>query len=79
MGHREGKACCGDTVRAVLGCSLHQPWLVLEVVMPWWEGCQGDPRGQWEGTARPQDPMDREIPALGSVPTRLRCPQPGEI
>ena len=61
MRHREGKACCGDTVRAVLGCSLHQPWLVLEVVRPWWEGRQGDPHGPWEGTARPRDPMGRSL------------------
>lgn len=28
-----GKACCGDVVRAALGCFLHQPWMELEVVM----------------------------------------------
>lgn len=60
-GRWEGKACCGDTVRAALGCFLHQPWMELEVVMQRWEGWQGNPPGQWEATTKPQDPMGRSL------------------
>ena len=68
-----GKALRGGGARAVLRCSLHQP----EVVTPWWEGWLGSPWAMG-GQRKAPGPLGETSPP-GSVPAKLRCPQPSEI